>query len=98
MVCKKEIAQESIEKVALGESKFYPNHWINSFNAWMKDLRDWCISRQLWWGHQIPVYCANALMNGQANIRLKLVQNVKVKISNKMKMCLILGFLQDFGL
>ncbi|MCH5335944.1 MAG: valine--tRNA ligase [Campylobacter sp.] len=53
---KKEIAKESIEKVALGESKFYPNHWINSFNAWMKDLKPWCISRQLWWGHQIPVY------------------------------------------
>lgn len=53
---KKEIAKESIEKVALGESKFYPSHWINSFNAWMKDLKPWCISRQLWWGHQIPVY------------------------------------------
>ena len=55
---KKAIADDAISRVDSGETKFYPPHWINSFNAWMSELRDWCISRQLWWGHQIPVfYC-----------------------------------------
>lgn len=56
---RKEVATKAIERVNAGEAKFFPAQWLNNYNAWMRDLRPWCISRQLWWGHRIPVwYCA----------------------------------------
>jgi len=52
----KSIAEEAIEVVASGEVKFVPENWVNTYNQWMKNIQDWCISRQLWWGHQIPAW------------------------------------------
>ncbi|MCL2296728.1 MAG: valine--tRNA ligase [Proteobacteria bacterium] len=52
----KTIAQEAIEVVESGEVRFVPESWVNTYYAWMRNLQDWCISRQLWWGHQIPAW------------------------------------------
>ncbi|MFK5975330.1 MAG: valine--tRNA ligase [Sulfurovum sp.] len=49
------IAKNSIEETKK-HNNFHPPHWINSYTAWMDELRPWCISRQLWWGHRIPVF------------------------------------------
>ncbi|NRT56458.1 valine--tRNA ligase [Sphaerotilus uruguayifluvii] len=52
----KSIAEEAIEAVDSGDVKFVPENWVNTYNQWMKNIQDWCISRQLWWGHQIPAW------------------------------------------
>ena len=52
----KSIAQKAIDAVASGEVKFVPENWVNTYDQWMKNITDWCISRQLWWGHQIPAW------------------------------------------
>ncbi|OGA99326.1 MAG: valine--tRNA ligase, partial [Burkholderiales bacterium RIFCSPHIGHO2_12_FULL_61_11] len=52
----KSIAQKAIDAVDSGAVKFVPEQWVNTFNQWMGNIQDWCISRQLWWGHQIPAW------------------------------------------
>ena len=52
----KSIAQKAIDAVANGDVKFVPENWVNTYNQWMNNIQDWCISRQLWWGHQIPAW------------------------------------------
>ncbi|EHR70580.1 valyl-tRNA synthetase [Burkholderiales bacterium JOSHI_001] len=52
----KSIAQKAIDAVASGQVKFVPENWVSTYDQWMKNIQDWCISRQLWWGHQIPAW------------------------------------------
>ena len=56
----KPLAKPAIEAVRQGKIKFHPNRWSKVYLNWMENIQDWCISRQIWWGHRLPVYyCKN---------------------------------------
>ncbi|WP_283148094.1 valine--tRNA ligase [Silvimonas soli] len=52
----KSITQKALDVVDDGQVQFVPGDWVNTYQAWLKNIEDWCISRQLWWGHQIPAW------------------------------------------
>jgi valyl-tRNA synthetase len=63
----KSITEKALEVVHSGEIKFYPENWVNTYNQWLNNIQDWCISRQLWWGHQIPAWYG---VNGEVFVAL----------------------------
>jgi valyl-tRNA synthetase len=77
------LAEPAIRAVEDGRIRFVPKHWENTYFAWMRNIKDWCISRQLWWGHQIPAwYCLrcdrdNVVIGGGTSAGLGIVEEVK---------------------
>ena len=55
----KSMAAKARDAVSSGQVRFVPDQWVSTYNHWMNDIQDWCISRQLWWGHQIPAWYGN---------------------------------------
>ncbi len=66
----KPLAEPALEVVKNGKIKIYPKRWVNLYNHWLENVKDWCISRQLWWGHRIPIYyCRNCYNAEEAEIK-----------------------------
>jgi len=85
-VAVKELAKPAIDAVEDGSIEFVPAQYKNMYMAWMTDLQDWCISRQLWWGHRIPAWYDNAtgetyVARDEAEVRTKynLSEDVKLR-------------------
>jgi valyl-tRNA synthetase len=79
----KPLAKQAIAEVDKGNIKFYPKRWTKIYDNWMKNIRDWCISRQIWWGHRIPVwYCAACNKKYEEN-KQSLKVELPVELSDK---------------
>ncbi|HLD83136.1 MAG TPA: valine--tRNA ligase [Candidatus Omnitrophota bacterium] len=77
----KPLSKPALEMVRKGRIKFYPKRWTKVYLSWMQNIQDWCISRQIWWGHRLPVYyCKNCTETGSLNLKIK---NQKSKLKTK---------------
>ena len=72
------LAGQAIAAVENGDIEFVPKQWENTYFAWMRDIQDWCISRQLWWGHRIPAWYApdGSVYVGKDEIAIRAANNL----------------------
>ncbi len=96
----KPLAEPAIKKVLDGEIRFVPERFTKTYISWMENIRDWCISRQLWWGHRIPVWycqeCGEVICSKEDPDQLS--EPVPPPKFNRMKMFWIPGFPAPSGL
>ncbi|MCM8783371.1 MAG: valine--tRNA ligase [Candidatus Omnitrophica bacterium] len=65
----KPLAKPAIQVVKKGKIKFFPPRWTKIYLSWMENIQDWCISRQIWWGHRLPVYYCRECQVNESQIR-----------------------------
>ncbi len=95
------LADPAMDAVREGRTRIIPEGWKNSYFAWMENIKDWCVSRQIWWGHQIPAwYCAGCnpalAMNGGGRIAPECVPIVARTAPERCPTCGGGRFVQDF--
>ncbi len=76
------LAREAIKAVREGRVRIIPEGWENSYFAWMENIRDWCISRQIWWGHRIPVWycgCGQTVVSTETPMKCPLCGSTELK-------------------
>lgn len=77
------LAEPAIRAVEEGRTRFYPETWAKTYFEWMRNIRDWCISRQLWWGHQIPAWYCDAC--GETIVEIEMPKSCPKCSSQKLR-------------
>ena len=85
-VAMKDLAKPAIEAVKKGDTRFVPQKFEQTYFNWLENIQDWCISRQIWWGHQIPAYYCNECNEINVDIeKPENVVNVEVQVLLKIQ-------------